>query len=70
MLIRIATDSVKQPAIKVTGMPGKHVAPGVIGTLNDLINAVSPWTVVLSSKTTQDKGLEYLAGTPNERMDD
>lgn len=31
----------KRPAIKVTGMPGKHVPPGVLGTLNDLISAVS-----------------------------
>ncbi|KAL8735143.1 MAG: hypothetical protein Q9166_001019 [cf. Caloplaca sp. 2 TL-2023] len=29
------------PAIKVTGMPGKHVPPGFLGTLNDLVNAVS-----------------------------
>lgn len=27
--------------IKVTGMPGKHVPPGVIGTLNDMVGAVS-----------------------------
>ena len=34
----------KSPAIKVTGMPGKHVPPGpggVVGKLNDLIAAVS-----------------------------
>ena len=34
----------KEPAIKVTGMPGKHVPPGpggVVGKLNDLIAAVS-----------------------------
>jgi hypothetical protein len=30
----------KSPAIKVTGMPGKHVPPGVLGTLNDLVKAV------------------------------
>ena len=30
----------KKPAIKVTGMPGKHVPPGVLGTLNDLVEAV------------------------------
>lgn len=28
-------------AIKVTGMPGKHVPPGVMGTLNDMVGAVS-----------------------------
>ncbi|KAL8923120.1 MAG: hypothetical protein Q9208_004804 [Pyrenodesmia sp. 3 TL-2023] len=29
------------PKIKVTGMPGKHVGDGVMGTLNDLVGAVS-----------------------------
>jgi len=32
------------PSIKVTGMPGKHVPPGpwgVVGKMNDLLNAVS-----------------------------
>ncbi len=36
-----AAQSGKNPAIKVTGMPGKHVPPGVLGTLNDLVKAVS-----------------------------
>lgn len=27
-------------ALKVTAMPGKHVPPGVLGTLNDLTGAV------------------------------
>ncbi|KAL8992713.1 MAG: hypothetical protein Q9169_006894 [Polycauliona sp. 2 TL-2023] len=31
----------KKAAVKVTGMPGKHVPPGVLGTLNDLVEAVS-----------------------------
>ena len=43
MLVNIVAEGQKSPAIKVTGMPGKHVAPGVVGTLNDLINAVSPY---------------------------
>jgi hypothetical protein len=29
------------PAIKITAMPGKHVPPGALGTLNDLVKAVS-----------------------------
>ena len=40
----------KKPAIKVTGMPGKHVPPGpggVVGKLNDLIAAVSFWNSFL-----------------------
>ncbi|KAK3171230.1 hypothetical protein OEA41_003314 [Lepraria neglecta] len=35
----------KKPAIKVTGMPGKHVPPGpggVMGKMNDLLAAVPP----------------------------
>jgi len=31
----------KIPAIKVTAMPGKHVPPGVLDTVNDLLSAVS-----------------------------
>lgn len=34
----------KKPAIKVTGMPGKHVPPGpggVVGKMNDFLSAVS-----------------------------
>lgn len=40
--IRKDSESGKSPVIKVTGMPGKHVPSGIIGTLNDLLNAVSP----------------------------
>ncbi|KAL9032110.1 MAG: hypothetical protein Q9180_006695 [Flavoplaca navasiana] len=31
----------KRAAVKVTGMPGKHVPPGVLGTLNEIVEAVS-----------------------------
>ncbi len=43
-MVDIASKKEKKPAIKVTGMPGKHVPPGpggVVGKLNDLIAAVS-----------------------------
>ena len=44
-MVDIASDKKeKKPAIKVTGMPGKHVPPGpggMVGKLNDLIAAVS-----------------------------
>ena len=43
MLVDVKKDgaqSGKSPAIKITGMPGKHVPPGVLGTLNDLVKAV------------------------------
>ena len=44
IMVDIASKKEKRPAIKVTGMPGKHVPPGpggVVGKLNDLIAAVS-----------------------------
>lgn len=31
----------KKPAMKVTAMPGEHVPPGVLGTMNDWVKAVS-----------------------------
>jgi len=40
----------KTPSIKVTGMPGKHVPDGVLGTLNEYLKAVPPtngWMVEL-----------------------
>ncbi|KAL3419470.1 hypothetical protein PVAG01_09692 [Phlyctema vagabunda] len=35
-------NNASQAAIRVTAMPGKHVPPGVLGTLNDLVSAVPP----------------------------
>ncbi|EPE30366.1 Metallo-hydrolase/oxidoreductase [Glarea lozoyensis ATCC 20868] len=32
----------KSAAMKVTAMPGKHVPPGILGTLNDFLGAVPP----------------------------
>lgn len=43
-------DQGKSPAIKVTGMPGKHVPPGPLSVANDLLGAVPPtngWMVEL-----------------------
>ncbi|KAL2061478.1 hypothetical protein VTL71DRAFT_6855 [Oculimacula yallundae] len=52
--IKSATaDKIK--ALKVTAMPGKHVPPGVLGTLNDLVGAVPPtngWMLELGSSTS------------------
>ncbi|KAK4897567.1 hypothetical protein LTR27_004711 [Elasticomyces elasticus] len=57
MLLDIKTSSAgsesKVPAIKVTGMPGKHVPDGVLGLANDLLKAVPPtngWMVELGYK--------------------
>lgn len=36
----------KKAAIKVTGMPGKHVPPGVLGTLNEIVEAVSIFSLL------------------------
>ncbi|TLS23894.1 hypothetical protein PpBr36_08343 [Pyricularia pennisetigena] len=37
-----AAERSRRPAIKVTGMPGKHVPPGVLSTANDVLQAVPP----------------------------
>lgn len=45
--------SKKVPAIKVTGMPGKHVPPGPLAVMNDLLSAVPPtngWMLELGYK--------------------
>lgn len=42
--------SEKTASVKVTGMPGKHVPDGVLGTLNEYLKAVPPtngWMVEL-----------------------
>lgn len=55
----------KQPAIKVTGMPGKHVPPGVLGTLNDLMNAVPPtngWMIELGYKNEEAEKEQFKCG--------
>ncbi|KAL8661487.1 MAG: hypothetical protein Q9202_005552 [Teloschistes flavicans] len=60
MLVDIAGASdagTGKPAIKVTGMPGKHVPPGVLGTLNDLVKAVPPtngWMLELGYKSGEE----------------
>ena len=41
IMVDIKSGKEKKPAIKVTGMPGKHVPQGVLSTMNDLISAVS-----------------------------
>jgi hypothetical protein len=38
-------DAGRLKAVKVTAMPGKHVPPGVLGTLNDLVGAVCLFVV-------------------------
>ena len=48
-------------AIKVTGMPGKHVPPGILGTLNDLVAAVPPtngWMIELGSEGQSEESFD------------
>ena len=72
----------KKPALKVIGMPGKHVPPGpggVVGKVNDLVAAVSlPFRYPLERKRpSSTKFLESLSramlmtnqGTTNKWMD-
>lgn len=64
MLVDIegAGERMGTPALKITGMPGKHVPDGVLGTLNDLIKAVPPtngWMLELGYK---DEGGEFKCG--------
>ena len=59
MLLDIAKpdESGKVEAIKVTGMPGKHVTDGLMSKANELLGAIPPvngWMVELGSKPSQD----------------
>jgi L-ascorbate metabolism protein UlaG (beta-lactamase superfamily) len=45
----------RQPVVKVTGMPGKHVPPGPLAMMNDLLKAVPPtngWLLELGYDTS------------------
>lgn len=56
MFVDIAkADGGKKPAVKVTGTPGKHVPPGPLAMINDLLGAVPPvngWMIELGYKET------------------
>ncbi|MCJ1373440.1 hypothetical protein MMC20_004668 [Loxospora ochrophaea] len=65
----------KKPAIKVTGMPGKHVPNGVLGAANDFLHAVPPtngWMVELgrgardSTDTNWECGYRQVVNCVNE----
>lgn len=50
-------DTTKTPALKVTGMAGKHVPPGPLSIANDLLGAVPPtngWMLELGYRTGSD----------------
>ncbi|KAF4472161.1 metallo-hydrolase oxidoreductase [Fusarium albosuccineum] len=60
----------ERPVVKVTGMPGKHVPPGTLTTLNNLIGAVPPtngWMLELGYQNAEDKNVRtgyriYITG--------
>lgn len=59
--VKKGNDTGKTPAIKVTGMPGKHVPPGPLSVANDLLGAVPPtngWMIELGYK----EGGEFTNG--------
>lgn len=43
------TTEPRKPAFKVTAMPGEHVKPGILSTLNDFLKAVSKHDLLISS---------------------
>ncbi|KAL2188063.1 hypothetical protein L209DRAFT_762869 [Thermothelomyces heterothallicus CBS 203.75] len=54
------------PAVKVTGMPGRHVPPGTLARVNELLGAVPPtngWLVELGWTKTAAAAVE---GTPRQ----
>jgi L-ascorbate metabolism protein UlaG (beta-lactamase superfamily) len=60
------SNSSKVPAMKVTGMPGKHVPPGIIETVNDALGAVPPvngWMLELGySSSPTDTEASFNSG--------
>lgn len=63
--IKSTSASKRTPAIKVTGMPGKHVPPGPLSVANDLLNAVPPtngWMLELGYKNGDDSTSTFKCG--------
>ena len=62
MPVKTGEEGGKRPAVKVTGMPGKHVPPGSLAVANELLGAVPPtngWMVELG----------YLKDGEGDRME-
>ena len=55
----------KKAAIKISAMPGKHVPPGVLGSVNDLLKAARSLITVASTVLAETR-----AGPTHERVDD
>jgi len=62
--------SQRQPSMKVTAMPGKHVPDGLLGSLNDIAHAIPPtngWMLELGSYSGGDSDFQcgyriYISG--------
>jgi L-ascorbate metabolism protein UlaG (beta-lactamase superfamily) len=60
----------KQPSLKITGVPGKHVPPGPLNVANDILGAVPPtngWMIELGYATPAAESFEngyriYISG--------
>lgn len=56
----------RTPAVRVTGTPGKHVPPGPLASVNELLGAVPPtngWLVELGYTTTSRTSSSPAAGS-------
>lgn len=66
MLLNIATKNEgRKAAIKVTGMPGKHVPPGPLSVANDLLSAVpstNGWMIELGYFDEQEASASFSCG--------
>lgn len=66
MLLHIAKKTEgRRAAIKVTGMPGKHVPPGPLSVANDILSAVPPtngWMVDLGYFDDQETSSSFECG--------
>lgn len=59
-------NDVKMPAMKVTAMPGKHVPPGILNTLNELAHAVCiPFCFRVARSLTYSRSLPQMDGCLN-----
>lgn len=61
----------KSPALKITGMPGKHVPPGPLSVANEILGAVPPtngWMVELGT-SSQSRSTPAATATEDESFE-
>ena len=57
LCVDVREEGAATPRVRVTGMPGKHVPDGVLGTLNEYLRAVPPtngWMVELGGESGEE----------------